>query len=372
MNQQELQRTRHLLQKRFQSIQTASTGTFEQTCQQVLGWLTSHPIFSALLQHLDNVPGHHRDEIDYLLNLQPADFYAIQKYYSISVGNRQDLRLPTDPDLKGLTSQTIEEHASVCLRILRAAATRPEIDFYSLLAIYLTKEYYDHRYENYERIVVDIIKTKAAKALYEYLDEHLDGINAASGLLQKYKQNVEWFERRLLRDIAEDPNETHGSERALARHLQHYIFNQGVEFFIEPSSASGEVDLLLRNSDGGYVIIDAKYIGANVPPSKIIRQLAGGFNQVKIYCSDHNQAEGFLIVFVNADISIDIKLEQDNSFSYLKIGEYIIYYVEINISDRLSASKLGKAKIISIARDKLTKAIQNPDISELELDQPGS
>jgi len=175
--------------------------------------------------------------------------------------------------------------------------------------------------------------------------------------MNKYKQYAEWFQREQLRQIHEGYEGKTG-ERALALHLQQYVFNQGVEFTVEPSSVSGEADLVLRDSHGGHIIIDAKYIDSKATPSTILRKIAEGFNQVARYCNDFNETEGFLGVFVNADIAINIELNEEAGFSYIKIGNINIYYVEINIAQRPSASKVGKPNLVTISSSELINELR--------------
>lgn len=350
MDQHLLQHTRYLLQKRFGRIRSANTGSFELVAQQVLVWLENHPILGPILHQLDELRGDHYDEIQLLLNW---DSDNSSRYYYITT--RKQPRNESEPPFKGYTPVTLEEHAAACLQILRAAIKRPSLEFYAFLATYLTQEDYDKRLS---KDPMGAIKDIAVRDLHEYLDERLDDINAVNGLLRKYQQYVEWFQREFIREIAEQGYLGKSGERALASHLQEYIFNQGVEFVIEPSSTSGEVDLLLRSPSGQYTIIDAKYIKPNSSESDIRRKIAEGFNQVARYCTDYLQPEGFLAVFVNDDVSILIDVEQHDAFKSFKIGGSIIYYIEINISERRSASKAGKAKQVHITRDELIQKIE--------------
>jgi hypothetical protein len=349
MDQQLLQRTRYLLQIRFRRMMTATTGNYELICSQVLTWLETHPIIGAVVQHLDKVEGQHHEEINLLLK---SDNLHSNRYYAFVAG--QDKPREDEPQLKGYTCKTIDEHASACLQILRGSIERPNVEFYCLFAIYLTHESYG-RHNMSE--VVDVLQNRAIHDLYEYLDEALDSINAVNGLLLKYKQNAEWFERENLQLIIQNGYSGKKGERALAIHLQQYVFNQGVDFVIEASSPSGEADLLLRDSSGGYAIVDAKLIDGT-SPSEVKRTIAEGFNQVARYCNDYNQPEGFLTVFVNVDVNIRLDTEYDSGFKYFKVGGCIIYYLEINISERPSASKAKKSKEIDISAKELIEKIE--------------
>ena len=351
MDQQLLQRTRYVLQTRFRKIQTARVGNFELVVKQVLEWLQNHLVIGAVIHYLDQVPGEHHEEIQLLLNSGMNG----SRYYHLTVkrGPKQE----DEPSFHGYTATTFEQHASACLQILRATVQKPDVAFYALLDVYLSQEDYDG-HKNSANDLIEPLKDMAVHDLYEYIDEHLDGINAVNGLLNKYKQRVEWFQQEQIQQIMNQGYGGKQGERALAMHLQQYIFDQGVEFVVEPASVSGEADLLLRDGSGQYTIIDAKLIKPNPSQSEITRKIAEGLNQVARYCNDYNQPVGFLAVFINDDISILVDFDQSDVFRFFKIGGHVIYYIEINISQRASASKSKKAKQIHITRDMLSEEIQ--------------
>lgn len=346
MDQQLLQRTRYLLQTRFRRMKKAPAGQFQNVAKQVLDWTERHPILGGIIYRLDNTPGNHHNEILNLMKDTNLDGYHYHQIIAPWTENST-----SDSIYKGYTSTNWEEHTSACLAVIRASIENPNDNFYQVLAVFLTKEEYSIRHS--ENNPLDAIKDIAVNDLYEFLDETLDSVNAVNGLLHKYKQSVEWFQRDRLHAIIETGNEGKSGERGLALHLQQYVFDQGIEFTIEPTSASGEADLVLRDVSGQYTIIDAKYIAQNSSPSTIKRKIAEGFNQVSRYCNDFNQFEGFLAIFVDEDITIQIDIDQIDGYRYIRFGGYIIYYIEINISQRLSASKSGKAKQISISREEL-------------------
>lgn len=360
MDEQLVQRTRYLLQTRFRRARVAKRGHFEKICKQLLDWLENHPIISSIIHRLDTTKGDHHQEIQWMLGLEER---MLGTYFHVAILKKTNENVP---EFKGYTATNFEQHSSACLQLIRASIQRASLDFYAVLAEYLTQESYiayndRGRRDNSPEDSLGVLRDIALRDLYEYLDEHLDGINGINGLMSKYKQNAEWFQKEYLRDVADNGFEGETGERALALHLQQYVFNQGVEFVVEPSSASGKVDLLLRDATGKYVIIDAKYINEKSTKSAVIRKIAEGFNQVARYCADFNQPEGFLGVFVNDDISIQIELEQSSGYRYFKVGGSIIYYIEMNIADRPSASKSGKAKQYIISANELSQEIQDLD-----------
>jgi len=256
------------------------------------------------------------------------------------------------------TAATIGNHAAVCLATLEAVAGDDVVggDEFLLrcLGEYLTRD---------EHIKLDealqAVRDVAIDGLFEYLDEHLDSRNVVLALLVKYKQRAEWFRREALRALAISGSAAKTGERALAMDLYEYLLDQSVEFFVEPVSGSGEPDIVLREPQGNYVVLDAKYIKARDSPSDVKRKLAAGFHQVARYCDDYQEPAGHLVVFSESRRRISPDLEAADAWRFLSIGGRLVYYTEIWIADAPSASKLGKAEEIVVPRtDLLAEAVE--------------
>lgn len=351
MNLQAIEQTKVALHTHFHRLMETNHRTFAPVCQQVLNWLTSHPILNSLILHLEKIEGSQHDEIQLILDYPDV---GEGRYFYISVhGNNPN---EGEPHFIGYNVETVEQHASACYLILRAV-TSYNATTYAMLTTYITQmEYWPA--EDKINIIIDELKKHAVLSLYKYLVSQIESLNAVNGILGKYKSSVEWFQKTKVRDIANNGLDGKDGERALALHLQQYIFDQGIEYVIEPSSNSGEVDLLLRDANKNYLIIDTKYIKKGSQPSSITKKIADGLNQVARYCNDYNQYEGHLAVYVDDDISLQIEMLKADGNQYFKIGNHIIYYTEMNIADRPSASKSGKAKQIIITEDELHSLIE--------------
>jgi len=167
---------------------------------------------------------------------------------------------------------------------------------------------------------------------YDYLDDALDQQAAVVSLLVKYKRKVEWFERSALVATAGQ------SERQLAKHLYGYLFDQGLDFHIEPQSASGEADLVAKD-----LILDAKvFDGAR----RSAAYLAAGFNQVHTYSRDFNQDAAFIVIYKTCPDAIDFSFSSSGSLvPFLCVAGKTIYFLVIDICEHEdSASKRGALK----------------------------
>lgn len=348
MDQLLLQRTRYVLRTRVRRVQSCPTPLFLAACKQLRLWISEHPVLNALVHSLGNVPGEYGQQIDRILREAPTVTGSFdQGFYS---------------------ARTSEEHAALCLRIVSALADLDRIGeahkrefVVRCLGGYLTDG-------NYFKVddAIQVLRDVAVDGLYEYLDESLDARNVLYAVLLKYKQRSEWFRRERLRHVAHAGLEGRRGERALALDLYEYILDQGVEFFIEPWSGSGEADLVLRDSDGGYVIIDAKYLAEDATRSKIVQRITAGLNQVYRYCDDYGEAAGFLVVFNETPGKVRLGLPESDGLRFLVIGGRTVYYLAINLADRPSASLEGRAKEVVISARELIDQVDLPDLQTEE------
>ncbi len=339
MDQLLIQRTRYVLRSRIRRIQTCPPALFVKCCVQFNNWLHNHVLLGGIAQHLLNVSGQHKE--------------LIEKIYNETI----EFDGPYDPGFYTATSLT--EHASICLLIFSSIV---KLDTIETKKHDFTIRCYGEYLTNNPRITfedaLEALRDVAIDGLYEYLDEQLDTRNALYAILIKYKQRSEWFHRKRLRFAADEGLEGLKGERALALDLQEYVLNQGVEFVVEPTSASGEVDLILRDSDGRYIIIDAKYLQEEVTYNNIRTTVAKGFSQVSRYCNDYNEPVGFLVVFVRTATKIRFELEESDNFRFIHIGGKKIFYLSVEIADLPSASKSGIAEEAYISKKKLINSIE--------------
>lgn len=339
MDQLLIQRTRYLLRARFRRTQTCPESMLINSCQQLINWINNHPLLKFVISDLSNIKGEHVDRIAQTISEVPEyrGSYYPGKYMA----------------------ETSLKHSSVCFLLVKGISELGDLEeqkkkfVISCLGEYLNGDAHI-KFDD----AVSVLKDVAVDGLYEYLDEHLDERNSIYSILLKYKQRSEWFRKFRLREFSENGLEGKKGERALAIDVQEYILDQGVEFYVEPASASGEVDLVLKSSEGRYIVIDAKYVKDESTRSSICTKLASGFHQIARYCNDFDVSEGFLVNFVANTTRIRLDLDSTDGFPYLKVGSKIIYYIEVNIAEEPSASKSGKAVELEISKEELISSIK--------------
>lgn len=181
---------------------------------------------------------------------------------------------------------------------------------------------------------LDSFREHYLEPFYELLDEALDQQGAVLSLLIKYKRKVEWFEREQLAAVA-----TKG-ERALVQHLYAYLFDQGMDFHIEPQSVSGNADLIAKD-----LVLDAKVFDGD-PSSRGTRNIKHGVNQVLTYTRDFNQAVGYLVVYRTCPEDLQFGFANSTTLvPFVGLGGKTLYILVVDICDYgTSASKRGALK----------------------------
>src|SRR5260370_28259485 len=136
---------------------------------------------------------------------------------------------------------------------------------------------------------------------YEYVDEHLDDNQAMLYFLRRYKHRCEWFHADRLREAVQ--KDTQKGERTLAFDLYENLHEQGIDFQIEPHSASGIADLVADQIGEDRVVADAKVFWPEKGKEK--PYLISGFHQAYTYARDYNEPCAYLVVFkmCNKDMS---------------------------------------------------------------------
>ena len=188
--------------------------------------------------------------------------------------------------------------------------------------------------------------------LYDYIDENLDDTGATLAILERYKRRTEWFHRDRLYRLWE--SDTRRGERHIAMDLYEYLFSEGVDFFIEPSSASGEADMVSSQEGETPLIADAKIF---VPErSKGVSYIAAGFNQLYNYTLDFNQTVGFLVIFKASESDLRFALPDSGITGIPNIvhNNKCIFFVLVDLFPHSQpASKRGKLKVYEITLDDL-------------------
>ena len=194
--------------------------------------------------------------------------------------------------------------------------------------------------------------------LFDYIDEQIDDRRTVLSLLLKYKRHVEWFRRNDLR--AKFQVNTRKGEKILACDLYAYLHDQGLDFSIEPSSISGEADMVSAQEGPGRLVADVKIFDPD--RGKGTSYLYSGFSQVYQYTKDYNDSFGYLVIFETCleDLSVHAR-DQDAGIPFFTHNNKTIFVLIIDIFDYPTpASKRGPLKSYELLEEKLVRTISDP------------
>lgn len=330
-----VQRLRYKLQKRARKVNSAGYQTFHFAVRRWWGFLHSNEIIIGILEQLaDLVPA------------AKGDAERIIK------GER-------------LHGESEEEESSLAYWIIRScyeAKDNSDIELF-IAGIYSHARQHDEKLEIFKDIFVE--------PLYEYIDEQLDDQRAVLGLLRRYKHNCEWFQRNEVLDIFQKEVERGTQEgkkgrgeKQLALHLYEYLYNQGLSFSIEPTSVSGEADLIASQNTVDPLIADVKLFDPSSSKNK--SYIIKGFQQVYQYTLDFNEPFGYLVIFKTCEDGLAISAaNQEQSTSFVTVNGRTIFIVIIDLyPHEKSASKRGKLKTHTISEDEFVTQIIEDKMSD--------
>lgn len=315
MDSNYIQNIRYKLQKRVRRLNSTDYQIFHFTLKQFWGFLNENEVFTGIMDSIE------------------AQYPQVNKEVDKIFSKKQ-----------GLVFDTEQENAAACYFVLkRCVASDDRMQEVRIGQIYSHESKYNDILEAFKDIFIE--------PFYDYVDENLDDQGAILALLRKYKHVCEWFKREDLFKTWE--NDTGRGEKKLALDLYRYLYEQGIEFYIEPSSKSGEVDLISSQIGENRLLADAKIF--NPESSKGKSYLLSGFNQIYTYTSDYNEPFGYLVIFKTCEEDLSFTVEHSAiNFPVVTHNGKSIFFVIVDIFPHSkSASKKGPLKTIEISASDL-------------------
>ena len=157
--------------------------------------------------------------------------------------------------------------------------------------------------------------------------------------------------------LQEAKQDTRQGEKHLANSLYSYLHDQGIQFQIEPQSASGRIDLISNQSGKDRLVADAKIF--NLEGGQDRGYIIKGFRQVYDYTKDYNESFGYLVIFKTCEQDLSIPTQhQESSFPFITHNNKTIFFVVIDLFDYPeSASKRGKLQAYEITPQQFVEAL---------------
>ena len=321
-----LQTLRYRLQSRMRRLNSTDWMLYHWQLCQYWGFLKSHEIFTGILNQLE------QKSIDYL---------ETNEEFKIDITSLIDgtMKIGTI-----MTFNTEKEQVLASYLVVKSCVEHEVQNLQAQKEINIGKRYTS---ENGYSDIVNIFTEIFVYPLYEYIDEQLDSENILLYLLIRYKHVCEWFKKEKLYNLWK--SETQKGEKTLAFDLYEFLYSQGLEFHIEPSSPTGEIDLISEQVGDERLLIDAKVFKGD--RSYIIK----GVNQVYTYTLTYNQPFGCLVIFDVSDNQLCFTSSRGNdpNIATFAINNKLLFIITIDIVSRPSASKRGKLNTIIISENDL-------------------
>jgi hypothetical protein len=204
--------------------------------------------------------------------------------------------------------------------------------------------------------MLDRLREVFLEPFYEYIDEHIDDHQAILYFLRRYKHRCEWFRANQLRALVE--SDTQQGERALAFDLYEFLHNEGIDFHIEPESASGIADMVADQVGDDRVVADAKILWPEKGKGK--PYLVSAFNQAYTYARDYNESTAYLVIFKMCKEDPHFLVPAtDTMFPCMSLNSITVFFIVVDICEHgAPASKRGPLKSIDISEADLIRSVE--------------
>lgn len=321
MDPQIIQNLRYKLQKRVRRLNSVSKKMFVHALRQFLAFFDSNPTYIGIAESLS------------------AQFPTASISINRILNGEQ------------LVCRTEEESAAIGHAVLKNIVTQSDPYNFSRFASPYGYTGSDASLEAVREIFLE--------PFYEYIDEQLDDQRAMLNVLLRYKHRSEWFYRDYLMKLASE--ESRKAEKLLALNLYSYLYDQGIDFSIEPSSISGEVDLIGAQGSEDPLLADTKIFNGDERGKAYIRK---AFNQIYTYTQQHNEPFGYLIIFKITDKDLRFLLStQSRNIPVVTHNHKTIFLITVDIYPHPKpVSQREPLKAIEITEEELIKPVENADI----------
>ncbi len=203
---------------------------------------------------------------------------------------------------------------------------------------------------------VETIRGVFLEPFYEYIDEELDDQRAMLALLLRYKHRSEWFHRDHLFTIVGE--ESVRAEKLLAMDLYSYLYDQGIDFTIEPSSITGEIDLIAAQGSEDPLLADAKVFDGDKRGKAYVCK---AFNQIYTYTQQFNEPFGYLVIFRTTDRDLCFSLSTaSHNIPVVVYNHKTIFLLTIDIYVHPEpVSQRHPLKAVEITEEDLIESIED-------------
>jgi hypothetical protein len=312
MNSDYIQFIRYKLKKRLQRLNTSDNCAFHWALVYASNFLQESEITKGILDDLERRHPECEEYASLTLNLKPQ------------VGHTEG------------------ENAAICHWVIKKCGASKDAPIEMNVSLMLAPKGTDADRN-------DAFRAAYVEPLFDYIEEHIDDKRITLTLLRRYKHRCEWFRSR-----EEDPQ---SEEAHWAYDLYKYLHDQGLQFHLEPSSASGRIDLISSQTGTDRLVADVKVFDPD--GSRGVNYICKGFRQLYDYTKDYNESFGYLVIFklCEADLSIATS-HQEASIPFFVHNNKTIFIIIVDICKYSeSASQRGRLRAYEITVDQVIEAL---------------
>jgi hypothetical protein len=247
-----------------------------------------------------------------------------------------------------MSASSDTEHAAICYALIIECSRLSVREVEVCVGKYMTGS-------DNERAQNAAFRIEVVEPLFGYLQEQIDNSRMMLALLNKYKKRCEWFRQQDL--LNKCRKNTKNGEKTLLGDLCEYLHEQGVEFHIEPKSASGRIDLISEQTGPDKLAAEAKIFSAR--KGQDCQSVIRGFRQLYDYTKDFNEPFGYLVVFRTCEENLSIEPGiQESPVPFIQVNSKTIFVLIIDIcAYSKSASKRGRLKKYEITKAQFVEVL---------------
>ena len=309
MDKYALQTIRQKLQKRVHLLFDSESTNFPFTIKQFFHYINNHAIFKSIIENL--------------------------KFRTTNLDENDEIQ--TKFGNKLFYFDTEIEQAGYAYRVIEFIAGLESDNFYRTTLFATIRSVA----AQHKREWLEVIKDDLIKPLYYYIDEQLDDASLVLYLLAKYKKICEWFRREDLFGLYSINTEK--GEIVLRRSCLEFLFDEGIELYLETESPSGVVDFINEQSSEDPLIADTKVFTGNKTSVK------QAFNQILQYTMDFNKPFGYLIIYNVSEKDLAFALSgTEMGVPFIEYNDKTVFFIVINLFIHEESASKRKPEFIEI------------------------
>lgn len=338
----------HKFKRRFEILRSSGFGAFPQALQDFWRFFNNEPIFCTIAENLR------------------AKFPDMPERVRTLFSSTMKIEVKSEEETSALTFEILRQMSYI---ISDLGSFRRSLHSAVYPTTFNDFEYYNKQHE-LDKIYLETFKERYLENFCLYIEEQIENTESKfkeqsriSNLLLRYKHRSEWFFQTKLWNIydTETTNQTRKAEKMLALDLYSYLYDQGMEFFIEPSSNRGAIDLIsLQTNPEESLLADVKIFDGG---SRGKVYICKGFNQIYTYTKQFNKPFGYLVIFNVIDKNLSFETSTDsNNIHFVSLGNKTISLITIDIYEHeKSVSQRDSMEVIEIKSEDLIRFIDKSE-----------